>query len=68
VFNKIDALPPEQQPRTAVDTFQVEGAQVPRVFVSSRTGEGLGSLRSELARIVHAATPPPAEAATPGSS
>jgi GTPase len=68
VFNKIDALPPEQQPRTAVDTFQVEGAQVPRVFVSSRTGEGLGALRSELARIVHAATPPPAEAATPGSS
>jgi GTPase len=68
VFNKIDALPPEQQPRTAVDTFQVEGVQVPRVFVSSRTGEGLGALRSELARIVHAATPPPAQAESPGSS
>ncbi|MBK6009111.1 GTPase HflX [Ramlibacter ginsenosidimutans] len=69
VFNKIDALPPEQQPRTAVDAFQVEGVQVPRVFVSSRTGEGLGALRSELARIVHAAAPPPpAEASAPGSS
>ena len=77
VFNKIDALPPEQQPRQAVDTFEIEGVQVPRVFVSSRTGEGLAALRGELSRIVHAATPPPpppgdgdadAGADAPGSS
>jgi GTP-binding protein HflX len=63
VFNKIDALPPEQEPLHPVDSFQVEGVQAPRVFVSSRTGEGLAVLRRELARIVHAATPPPAHAA-----
>jgi GTPase len=66
VFNKIDALPPDQQPRHRVDTFEVEGVQAPRVFVSSRTGEGLADLRRELARIVHAATP--AAVATAGSS
>lgn len=55
VFNKIDALEPERQPRQRVDTMEVEGAQVPRVFVSSATGEGLGDLRSELVRIVAAA-------------
>jgi GTP-binding protein HflX len=52
VFNKIDALPPERQPRQAVDRFEVEGVQAPRVFVSSRTGEGLPALRAELARIL----------------
>ena len=65
VFNKIDALPPEQRPRQRVDSFEVEGVQVPRVFVSSRTGEGLADLRRELARIVHAASP---AAAAAGSS
>jgi GTP-binding protein HflX len=66
VFNKIDAMPPEQQPRNRVDRFEVEGVQVPRVFVSSKTGEGLADLRLELARIVNAAQPPAAEPA--GSS
>jgi GTP-binding protein HflX len=66
VFNKIDALPEGQQPRSPVDRFELEGVQVPRVFVSSRTGEGLSDLRRELARIVHAAQPVTADAA--GSS
>lgn len=57
VFNKIDALPPGQEPRQRVDRFELEGEQVPRVFVSSQTGEGLADLRRELARIVHAAAP-----------
>jgi len=57
VFNKIDALEPGQRPRALVDRFAVEGVQAPRVFVSSRTGEGLKELRRELARIVHAAQP-----------
>jgi GTP-binding protein HflX len=46
VFNKIDALAPEQRPRFLVDRFEVEGVQVPRVFVSSRTGDGLPELRA----------------------
>ena len=52
VFNKIDALEPAQRPRAVVDRFELEGVQVPRVFVSSQTGEGLPQLRQELARIV----------------
>jgi GTPase len=66
VFNKIDALEPGQHPRAAVDHLEIEGVQVPRVFVSSRTGEGLAALRGELVRIVAAAQPagPP----DPGSS
>jgi GTP-binding protein HflX len=52
VFNKIDALEAGQEPRQRVDRFELEGVQVPRVFVSSRTGAGLPELRAELARIV----------------
>ncbi len=66
VFNKIDALEAGQRPRVPVDRFEVEGVQHPRVFVSSRSGEGLPELRRELARIVAAATPAEGEAA--GSS
>src|SRR5207253_9266895 len=66
VFNKIDALPAPQQPRNLVDTFEVEGVQAPRVFVSSRTGAGLKELRRELTRIVLASQPAGADA--PGSS
>jgi GTP-binding protein HflX len=67
VFNKIDAMPPEQQPRLPVDRFELEGTQVPRVFASSRTGKGLPELRSELVRIVASARPPveAAESAPP---
>lgn len=57
VFNKTDALPEGQQPRSAVDTFGIEGAQVPRVFASSRTGAGLAELRRELARVVALSVP-----------
>ncbi len=69
VFNKTDALDPAQRPRNLVDAFEVEGAQLPRVFVSARTGDGLPELRRELVRIVSAPTAAPAPGgATPGSS
>ncbi|MDP3759495.1 MAG: GTPase HflX [Ramlibacter sp.] len=48
VFNKLDAVPSEQRPRQAVDAFELEGTRVPRLFVSSRTGEGLPALRRQL--------------------
>lgn len=67
VFNKIDALEAAQRPRAAVDHFELEGVQVPRVFASSRTGEGLPELRRELARIA-AAPARPADAVHPTSS
>jgi GTP-binding protein HflX len=59
VFNKIDALAPEQEPRRLVDHFELESVQLPRVFVSSQTGTGLPELRAELVRLVTAATPAP---------
>lgn len=68
VFNKIDALPPEQQPRNVVDRFEVEGVQAPRVFVSSRSGEGLPQLRQELARILAESQPAAPESAPAASA
>jgi GTP-binding protein HflX len=50
VFNKIDALPQGQQPRHESDMFELDGLAVPRLFVSSRTGKGLGELRRKLAQ------------------
>ncbi len=49
VFNKIDLLEPSQQPRQPVDQFELDGVQVPRVFVSGFTGAGLSALRGQLA-------------------
>lgn len=49
VFNKTDALPPGQQPRRLEDSFELDGAQVPRLFVSARNGSGLPELRRQLA-------------------
>jgi GTP-binding protein HflX len=49
VFNKLDALAPAQRPRRLQDFYDLEGAPVPRVFVSARSGEGLTALREVLA-------------------
>ena len=49
VFNKIDALPQGQQPLHEYDLFELDGMMLPRVFASSRTGQGLGQLRRQLA-------------------
>ncbi|WP_227494289.1 GTPase HflX [Ramlibacter pallidus] len=69
VFNKTDALDPAGRPRRLVDLFEVEGRQVPRVFASSLTGDGLSELRRELVRIVAAARPAAeADTAAPTSS
>jgi GTP-binding protein HflX len=51
VFNKVDALPAEQRPRHASDTFEIDGVQVPRLFVSAQTGRGLPALREKLAEV-----------------
>jgi GTP-binding protein HflX len=54
VFNKIDALPLERQPQQMSDTFEVEGVQLPRLFVSAQSHEGLPALRQFLADRAHA--------------
>jgi GTP-binding protein HflX len=48
VFNKVDLLDPSRQPLQASDLFELEGVQVPRVFVSGATGQGLPALREQL--------------------
>lgn len=51
VFNKVDAIPPELQPLRDEDTYEVEGVQTPRLFVSARTLAGMPRLRQKLAEI-----------------
>jgi GTP-binding protein HflX len=53
VFNKLDALAPEQRPRNGSDLFELEGIQVPRLFVSGRTSAGVPELRRQLAQEVN---------------
>lgn len=57
VFNKTDALQPEQRPLKLVDEYEVEGVQTPRVFVSARNMQGLVELRQQLSAVVAASTP-----------
>lgn len=52
VFNKLDAIEPERYPVQLEDTFELDGVQAPRIFVSAKNGEGLAALRSQLARLV----------------
>ena len=52
VFNKLDAIETGARPLKLVDTYEVDGLEVPRVFVSARTGQGLDALRQMLAQMV----------------
>ncbi len=58
VFNKLDALDPERYPLQMQDQYDLDGAAVPRVFLSAQSGNGLDLLRSALSDIVKAALPP----------
>ncbi|WP_213953988.1 MULTISPECIES: GTPase HflX [unclassified Variovorax] len=49
VFNKLDALESGQEPLHLQDEIEVDGVQVPRIFVSAHSGQGLPVLRAELA-------------------
>jgi GTPase len=51
VFNKIDATAPENYPLRMEDTFEIDGVQTPRVFVSARDNVGLAVLRQRLASL-----------------
>ena len=48
VFNKVDALDSDQQPRLLQDVFVVDGVATPRIFVSAQTGANLDGLRQRL--------------------
>ncbi len=55
VFNKIDALEKEQEPLQLEDMYEIDGQNVPRLFVSAKSGAGLPALRQYLATTVRAA-------------
>lgn len=55
VFNKLDAVPPEQRPALLQDMYDLDGRPVDRLFVSAKTGEGLVALRQKLAQTLLAA-------------
>ncbi|SOD28743.1 GTP-binding protein HflX [Variovorax sp. YR752] len=50
VFNKLDALESAQHPLHLQDEMEIDGVQVPRIFLSAKSGEGVPLLRTELAR------------------
>ena len=56
VFNKTDALENERKPAHLQDVYELDGVQVPRIFVSARAGDGLQALRDALtqAAVAHA--------------
>lgn len=51
VFNKVDALEVERRPLQLEDTFDLNGVQTPRIFLSAKNGEGLQILRQQLVRM-----------------
>lgn len=57
VFNKIDMLDSERFPLQLQDHYELDGAAVPRVFVSAQGGQGIAALRSVLSDIVMTAMP-----------
>ena len=50
VFNKIDALAADAQPVRMVDSYEIDGQQCPRVFISARAMTGLQALRDCLSQ------------------
>jgi len=57
VFNKMDALAADAQPVRMEDTYELDGLQCPRVFLSARALTGLQGLRDCLSRMVAAGRP-----------
>ncbi len=60
VFNKLDALEKTRLPLHLEDMFEIDGVQTPRIFVSSRSGDGLASLRQQIATKIQALADSPA--------
>ena len=52
VFNKLDAMNPEERPGVLKDSYDLEGRQVVRLFLSARNAQGLEALRTQLAERV----------------
>ena len=59
IFNKVDQLPPDRQPRQAEDMYDWDGRALPRVFLSAVTGQGMAVLRQRLAEFALSRHPQP---------
>jgi GTP-binding protein HflX len=49
VFNKLDAMESESRPQKLKDSYELDGSQVARLFVSARNAQGMDALRAEVA-------------------
>ncbi len=65
VFNKIDAMAVLNMPQRMNDSFEVDGVQTPRIFVSAKDSTGIAELRQMLAHIVAQGPAGPALAPDP---
>lgn len=54
VFNKLDALAPEQRPIQAIGVMEMDGRTLERVHVSAVSGDGLSQLRAMLTQHLQA--------------
>ena len=52
IFNKLDAIDPERRPQALSDSYELDGEQIPRFFVSASKGVGLEAVRDYLSQAV----------------
>ena len=52
IFNKLDAIDPERRPQALSDSYELDGEQIPRFFVSASKGMGLDAVRDYLSQAV----------------
>ena len=52
IFNKLDAIDPDRRPPVLADSYELDGVQIPRFFVSAAKGLGLDTVREHLAQTV----------------
>lgn len=57
VFNKLDAVSLEHRPTALVDSYELDGKQTPRIFLSAQDGDGIAELRRLLSDAVLANRP-----------
>ncbi len=67
IFNKLDAIDPERRPQALSDSYELDGEQIPRFFVSASKGMGLDAIRDYLSQAVLAHHEALAAPIAPGS-